>query len=486
MLESGRWSYEDASRELDKIIEENEHKKISKSMSFFDPEVTCSICGHIGQSRHHLDHDDSFEKTPTKKVDFQDFRKFSVDDSYVSTTREFSRQHFTPSRTPDSILLLETKHSANSVIMAFRDLQSKAKAIEKERASAIRVREELRQELAESKRALELARNKQELRANDHYLSLKSSTEELMISHSQLQGAVSERTSQLSRIQNQLLNQQAKQSVLDSDRKKYKVDVTAANEKLSTLRSELINSTHRIETLEKRFHVDHSKDMRLLSRKEEALVESIERDHIATIKADTRLAAMEKYLEIILKVNGDLCEALTSQTETENRLSKIAHQRMTEQTRLREKEIQLILESAESIGLNHALEISRHMQQLVGPRIARSVSPPRKPPNVKSHTAKPHDHRKSISPGRYDKSVIEAAARMAATAAATSLVAQSNSHCSACPPKKKFIPTGARTNKEFNVVAAVSNAAREAKNLNAKVASRYGYLISSFVSISTG
>jgi hypothetical protein len=474
---ASRWSYEEASRELDKIIEENEFKKTqSKSSSFFDPEVTCSICGHVGQNRHHLHLDHSSQKTPIKKVDFESHRKMSSDDSFISTSREYSSRNLATSRTPDSILLLEAKHSANSVIMAFRDLQSKAKVIEKERASAIRVREELRQELSESKRGQELARNKHELRANDHYLSLKSSTEELMIGHSRLQSSMNEKTDQLSRIQHQLLNQQAKHSLLESDRKKYKVDLTTANEKLSTLHSELINSCHRVETLEKRFQGDQSGELKSLSRQMEALVDRIERDHIAQIKADTRLAAMEKYLEIILKVNGDLCEALTSQTETENRLAKMAQKQLTIDSKIREKEIKLILESAESIGLTHALNISRQMQQLVGPRIARSVSPPRRSHATKDPTMKRHEAiRKSISPGRYDKSVIEAAARMAATAAATSIVAsqQSTTHCTACPPKKKFIPTGARTNKEFNLVATVSNAAREAKNLNAKVASRF-------------
>jgi hypothetical protein len=477
---ASRWTYEEASRELDKIIEDNEFKKTqSKSSSFFDPEVTCSICGHVGQSRHHhLDH--SINKTPLKKVDLENHRKFSSDDSFISSTREYSSRNFVTSRTPDSILLLEAKHSANSVIMAFRDLQSKAKVIEKERASAIRVREELRQELAESKRGQELARNKQELRANDHYLSLKSSTEELMVGHSRLQSSINDKANQLSRIQHQLLNQQAKQSLLESDRKKYKVETTTVNEKLSTIRSELINSTHRVETLEKRFPGDHSKEINSLSRQMEALVENIERDHIAHIRADTRLAAMEKYLDIILKVNGDLCDALTSQTETENRLAKMVQKQLTIDSKMREKEIQLILESAESIGLTHALEISRQMQQLVGPRMARSVSPPRRSHPNKDAGPKRHDtNRKSISPGRYDKSVIEAAARMAATAAATSLVTsqQSATHCTACPPKKKFIPTGARANKEFNIVATVSNAAREAKNLNAKVASRFPHQI---------
>lgn len=475
---TGHWSYEEASRELDKFIEENNSKRVvvdSNPPSFLDPEVKCSICGHIGLNKHqNIGH--SIEKTPLKKNDLDGHLKYSLDDSFISTTHDVSGKSHLSNRTPDSILLLEAKHSANSVIMAFRDLQNKAKVIEKERASAIRVREELRQELAESKRRLELARNKQEIRANDHYLSLKSSTEELMIGHSQLTATLNEKSDQLSRIQHQLLNQQAKQSLLESDRKKYKVDISGMNEKLTVLRSELINSSHRVESLEKRLKVDQTKEIYALSQQVERLLQSIEKDNIATIKADTRLAAMEKYLEIILKVNGDLCERLASQNETESRIARILEKQIDNDSKLRDKEIQLILESAESIGLNHALEISRHMRELVGPRIASNSPPRRRPSKETSHRAE--SLRKSISPGRYDTSVIEAAARMAATAAATSLVAsQSTAHCSACPPKKKFIPTGSKSNKEFNVVATISKAAREAKNLNAKVASRF---VSSF------
>lgn len=67
--------------------------------------------------------------------------------------------------------------------------------------------------------------------------------------------------------------------------------------------------------------------------------------------------------------------------------------------------------------------------------------------------------------------IVQTAARLAATAAATAAAAAASAEGSA-QIGRVFIPSSPATNREFNVVASVSKAARSARELNATLASK--------------
>jgi hypothetical protein len=76
----------------------------------------------------------------------------------------------------------------------------------------------------------------------------------------------------------------------------------------------------------------------------------------------------------------------------------------------------------------------------------------------------------------YQNQLIQSASRKSATSAATAALAAANVVAGAIgeTPQKAFIPSSkAQGAKEFNVVATVSKASREANRLNATLASKY-------------
>mmetsp|Transcript_20593 Transcript_20593/g.29538 ORF Transcript_20593/g.29538 Transcript_20593/m.29538 type:complete len:554 (+) Transcript_20593:84-1745(+) len=505
------WTYKDASIEMDRIIRESQNRSADKQSDIYRQEgdsSICSICGHTQHSSTHHDNSD-IQRTPKSSKGHIRFseetsasnRKYqsTIHDTNSSLSHLYTprssirsetpfttpRTDYTTSstirtsaspRTPDSVLILEAKHSANSVITAFRELQSKAKSVETERASAVRIRDELRQELVEARRSQALARNKQELRVNDHYLSIKASTEELMDSHAQLRKKLSKCNETHSSLEHQVKHLSAKKSILTNDNRRLEHDIDLARERVGTLKSELVASTTRGDSMEKRLNTDAAAEEQLLRERLHEVMELHEKEKIMIVKADIRLAALQKYMEIILQVNGDLCEAIKAREDTDNRATRIAEKKLENQLKNREREVKYILDNAESIGASKALEVSRSVNRLTGRRYTSPYidsSPRRRRSNTPVRRRRRGKKAASASPPRlYDSSLIEAAARMAATAAATSVVAANNSsHCTSCPPKK-FIPPSSKSNTEFNVIASVSKAAREAKSLNARVASK--------------
>jgi hypothetical protein len=547
------WTYEDASNELDRIIKSTRSSVTltpAQADTFHGTTASCSICGHTQhnpsspdhehhrhnhahntsasgmdrtrftdsfrsehtvQSRH--SHGDSFDShshyTPASKQDkiqFDEYRTSSIkkgNDSYTSTAAtpaspkklsyRMSETKSTP-KTPDSVLITEAKQSASSVIHAFRELQSKAKIIENERNAAMRIRDELRQELTETRRIQALSRSKQEMRTNDHYLSIKASTDELLVTHSSLHAQIRQMTEASSLLKDKLSNQYAKQNVVEDDIRRCDTEVHSAQHRITELKRELMASQSRVDSMEKRLDTDSAAEERQMQAEIQRVREANEKEKLAAVRADIRLGALQSYLEIILKVNGDLCEAIRDKEDTDNRAVRMAERVMESQLHTREREVNFILNKAESIGIHKAMEVSRSVNRFTSPYVMTSPSFSRRSSSsgnghrhvtfktaggkrkTKTAGSKSKLRSKSVDSGLgpriYDPSLIEAAARMAATAAATSVVAaNSAAHCSACP-SRAFIPSGSRTNKEFNVIASVSHAAREAKTLNARVASK--------------
>lgn len=538
------WTYEDASNELDRIIKNTRSSvtAIPADISHNTTTSSCSICGHMQHNpsspdHHHRAHDTHISEMPS--YSFRSDTSHKVQSKYAYKQTEGilseSHSHFTPAfkldrydrnahktsikanesyphtsnlispdrpayrhsgnastpKTPDSVLITEAKQSASSVIHAFRELQSKAKIIENERNAAMRIRDELRQELTEARRIQALSRNKQEMRTNDHYLSIKASTDELMVTHSSLHSHIRQLTESSSLLKEKLSNQYAKQNVLEDDIRRCDAEVHSAQNRISELKRELMASQVRVDSMEKRLDTDSAAEERHMQGEIQRIRDANEKEKLAAVRADIRLGALQSYLEIILKVNGDLCEAIRDREDSDNRAVRIAERVMEAQLHTREREVNFILNKAESIGVHKAMEVSRSVNRITSPYVMTSPYMSKRN-NVGSDRhvtfkatggsrrgskkGKARMRSKSVDSGLgpriYDPSLIEAAARMAATAAATSVVAaNSAAHCSACP-SRAFIPSGPKANKEFNVIASVSHAAREAKTLNARVASK--------------
>ena len=188
-----------------------------------------------------------------------------------------------------------------------------------------------------------------------------------------------------------------------------------------------------------------------VQREIDTLVAAIKEEKSASARHGIRIDSLSKYMDIILKVNGDLIEAISTRENLDKKISSIAKKQMKKLLRNRENEVNQILSHARDVGVQKAMNVTRNIHLLSDLYLKQATN-------------------------KHDSSLIEAAARMAATSAANAVVAAkltktSSSSCSACD-RPKFIPSGDNKNNEFNVVASVSKAAREAKSLNARLASK--------------
>lgn len=447
------FTYRDATRELDRILaKECNHHQYPET---FDSRIkTCTICGHC----EYVPSRESsmiFENTPSKRSHIK-FDDSAVNRKYYSTPDNENRFKSTISPiSPDNLLLLEAKHSANSVVSAFRELQAKASMIESEKTSACRLRDELRQQLKESKQLQAASRSRNESRSADHYVTLKTMTEEVILQQRHCSEKRTKLLEVFNHISSDITMQHTKISHLHDDIVHYSMAVKSGDERLHELKSSLTKTEQRIGLLERRVgSPDKAITTDMIQEDLKKMHEKINEEKILSKKIVIKKDALTRFLEIIMKVNSDLCVTLATKEETEKIKSKMESQKLKKALETQERELKFIMDSAEHVGFTKALEMTRQLENRnakvngVAGRYARPKSP------------------------QYDRALITAAARMAATAAAASVVAANGaSHCSACPIKQ-FIPAGYNKNTEFNVVANVAKASRAAKDLNAKFASK--------------
>ena len=145
-------------------------------------------------------------------------------------------------QTPDSLIHMEAQSAANSVVTAFRELQAKTKMVESERTSACVIRDELRQELTESRRKHGLSRNKDEARSNKHIQSIKNSTDEQLVSYNYTRSVYQQQ-------QDIEQSQTHKVEILERAQAELTNDVERLNSR--SLRENLVTSREQSNSLEK-------------------------------------------------------------------------------------------------------------------------------------------------------------------------------------------------------------------------------------------
>mmetsp|Transcript_9088 Transcript_9088/g.17044 ORF Transcript_9088/g.17044 Transcript_9088/m.17044 type:complete len:548 (+) Transcript_9088:154-1797(+) len=507
-MQRSNWSYMQASEELDRIIKSSDPSYVASTpctthsfSNVITPEVSCSICGHASA---HFPIRSSSEvlkgstmstplsktqthQTPSRsKLSFNDSRSYThghtssstkLSTSQLTHSANASRQlrhrltphpvaystsplhhssaqsHHTHSSTatPQSIIHMEAQSAANNVVAAFRELQAKTKMIEGEVSSAVVVRDELRQEVAEMRRKHGLARSKDEARCNRHMQSINASTDEQLSGLNYTRNVFQHQSDVEQTLTSQVKELADKQARLAEDIERTNAKIVAGEQRLRTLRENLITSRDQSNSMEKVLGSQSIREKSNINKEIDTLKAAIKEENAGESRSSIRIESLSKYMEIILKVNGDLVKALANRQSLDDKIANIAHKQMKKLLKNREKEVNEILTNARDIGVRKALFLSRNVHLLSDLYLKQSSR-------------------------RQDSSLIETAARMAATSAANAVVATNltstcSSSCSACY-RPKFIPSSSRSNQEFNVVASVSKAAREAKSLNARLASK--------------
>jgi hypothetical protein len=227
--------------------------------------------------------------------------------------------------TPDAINRIEVKNSASSVVLAFRELQEKSKQIEFERMAAAGDVEELRRRLAEHKRNESLQRSRSEIRTTDEVLLVREHCEAMLEETGELQARLSRASEGAENTRRDLAYQRTRCSELNEDISRNHTETQALEYRISQLQEDVSLSDGRAGELEQRLisvHASHTTEISSEHRSK-SLQTKTDRERSASMRSGVRITALQKYMEIILKVNGDLTQALKTKQLSSSRIFRI-------------------------------------------------------------------------------------------------------------------------------------------------------------------
>ena len=417
--------------------------------------------------------------------------------------------------------------SATNIIKAFRELQSKQKDVEQERLQAMNERDDLRQKLSEIRRNQALWRSKAEIEATENFLTICTANDRLKYEYGDVEAKLTTQESKYNAIERHRIALRSLQGTLQDDVSQNDAKISTIEHQNSILRAELhtiesrINNLHHVVIRSPETHRKHSQSV---IKSVESLENEIEKIKLAKMRTLTKTASLQTYMDLIIKINGDLSDTLISREQIKAEIMRLSnrmgppHYTWPKEIRSpsieRRKKtnndkaaavVQAAVESAAALNrdfLNHSTTFSKQS------RSSRSNSINRSRTSVAS--------KKSIA----RQGAVTYATRFAA--AATAAATATRLHNTPSPVKARphtttnsnhsfnntynnhtnnhdihdntynttitsgidgathadrqenhacFIPSG-KQGREFNVVASVSKASRAAKELNATIASK--------------
>lgn len=409
--------------------------------------------------------------------------------------------------------------SATNIIKAFRELQSKQKDVEQERLSAIKDRDDLRQKLSEIRRGQALWRSKAEIEATENFLTIRTANDRLKYEYGDVEAKLTAQESKFNAIERHRIALRSMQGTLQDDVSQNDARINALEHQNAVLRAELHTIESRITNLNRaaiRSPEVHRKHSSNILRSVESLEHEIEKVKLAKMRTQSKSSALQSYMDLLIKINGDLSDTLISREQIKADIlrlsSKTVPPRYTWPKEVRSPSIerrrrsnsdaaaavvQAAIDSAAALNsqfLNHSTSVSRTSSR-------RSVSA-----NNRSRNSTASNVSIARQGAVHYATRFAAAATAAATAArvhntpspvksargtSPSATYRSSSaggdglntthgtsnidgatHADKQESRACFIPSSGNQCCEFNVIASVSKAARAAKDLNATIASK--------------
>lgn len=217
--------------------------------------------------------------------------------------------------------------SVNNVINAFRELQGKSRILVNERFLAIKERDELRDRVNSLHHDLSTTRSKSEIKSAEDNFSSRRNIDRIRISLGDLESKLTAEEDVNFAIQRGL---SAQYSTIET----YEHDVNDMRDKIQALRQRNSILTNDLNVLENRrdslsYDLDelamrHRVKCDHISESIGSMTEDIARLERSDNRSLLRLNAMTKYMELLLDMNGDLCETLTAREEAKARILKMA------------------------------------------------------------------------------------------------------------------------------------------------------------------
>lgn len=238
--------------------------------------------------------------------------------------------HYSVSTPNRSCFLSDTEyatHSATSVVSAFRELQVKAKSIETERAEAIRDRDELRQELHERRREQISWVGKAEMQAADALSNIRAATERTKREYTDLDSKLAAHEEMHRSIQRGLIAQKSLCTTLEDDIGYMTTKIHAMERNNAMLKSEIFRVDNRTNRVREEAELSPSKN-RAKRASVLATIASLEAQ-ISRVKAgqgksEAKASALQQYMELVIRINEDLCDTIVAQEQSKARIMRFA------------------------------------------------------------------------------------------------------------------------------------------------------------------
>eukprot|EP01033_Poteriospumella_lacustris_P007792 gene7792-5605_t len=219
-----------------------------------------------------------------------------------------------------------TNGPSSSVIEAFRELQSEVKVLEAERFEALREKEELRNRILDAKRNLSLQRHRHELDATEKELQVKAHNDRLQRECEEVRMTLIAKEEIYDSMQRKLQAQQHLHQSLQEDLHRCEQKWITMEKTSTLLRRELKDITSRASNVEHVMIASPEVHRSKTGRMEETidtLHRQIDKVNVGKMKAQSRLAALRSYVEMILKINGELCETLLARESAKREVMRL-------------------------------------------------------------------------------------------------------------------------------------------------------------------
>ncbi len=374
-------------------------------------DVTTDEEGHLTSKESDLSPSQMNRSTQTNGSKKSNLSTSRLDFSFSSTHphRERLTRSYHRSPSPTKITIpgnITPNTSSTSVLSAFRELQNKIKAIENERYLLNQEKDELKQSLLELKRSSSLEKNKIEIETTESLLHLKSIYDKLKKTYHDLQYQYLSQEDIYQSYDKKKYSQEQYISSLQHDIVHYQEKVLSLEKEQILLRKNRQESKYRVEDLEvtKRLSPQkHAREELPYQHELTTLYNNIHNVSYDNEKLQLKIESLQSYIDVIIKVNGDLCDTLIDREKAKGKFLRALSPppRYTWPKEIPYNNILQVVNDAAKVQATAVLETSAvKATEAAMKSIIRAISPSKSPSragSVSPRSRSPNDAHRSYS-----------------------------------------------------------------------------------------
>lgn len=224
----------------------------------------------------------------------------------------------------------EEPHSATSVISAFRELQAKSKSIEHERSEAVKERDELKTALSDQRRKFANDRSKFEMETTEVLLHQKAINDRIRHERSDLEAKVLAEEEISRSIDRGVKAEHALIAAIRDECDVHDRQIETLDKQIALQREELAVINKRIRQTNIVTESHSPKKNRGQYKRLNELIESLEAQiakvNNSAARSATKFSSLQRYVDLIVKINGELVDTLVTREQTRARILRLSGQ----------------------------------------------------------------------------------------------------------------------------------------------------------------